>query len=416
MKRRHFTAGLPALAAVVLTTPALAQDTTISVFHAWPHHAEWQQGLAERFMAANPGIEIEIQAPSVDYDEGLVTVIRQDMAGSAPDVFLVGSHLLGELVTRDMVAPLDDLMEGRDMAALGYSDAALALTQIDGVQYGLPWTSSTPVMFYNAELVRQAGGDPDNMPATWDDTIALAADIDALGDDISGMYYAPGDDDWMVQNLLATAGMRPIGDDGTLAFDTDRGRAALELWSRFHDEAGQQAIANSAARQQMYAGGLGLYFNSTAAVRSFDTEIGDRFDWGTAQMPVMVEGGGVASGGMAAVILTDDPARRTAAFEYLLYGTGPEGQTFVVENTGYMPVNDGAMAEGLLGGFYEAHPAWKTSALQMDRAYPWFAWPGQNGVRISQVVVDKLSAIANDQVSAQDAATELGDDIGSLLE
>ncbi|MGB3555276.1 MAG: ABC transporter substrate-binding protein [Jannaschia sp.] len=413
MQRRTFTL---TLAAALAATPALAQETTISVFHAWPHHAEWQQGLADRFMEANPNVAIEIQAPSVDYDEGLVTVIRQDLAGTAPDVFLVGSHLLGELVARDMVEPLDDLMAGTDMGALGYTPEALALTQVDGVQYGLPWTSSTPVMFYNADLVRQAGGDPENMPTTWDETIALAADIDALGDDIMGMYYAPGDDDWMVQNLLANAGMQPLAEDGTLAFDTEEGRRALALFERFHDEGGQQGIPNSAARQQMYAGGLGLYFNSTAAVRSFDREIAGRFDWSTAQMPTLVEGGGVASGGMAAVILTDDPARRAAAFEYLLYGTGADGQTYVVENTGYMPVNADAMEADKLGAFYDANPAWRTSATQMDRAYPWFAWPGRNGVRISQVVVDKLAAIANDQVDSDTAATELGAEIGRLLD
>ncbi|MCK0167701.1 ABC transporter substrate-binding protein [Jannaschia sp. S6380] len=411
MKRRHFNI---ALAAILAATPAFAQETTITVFHAWPHHAEWQQGLADRFMEANPDITVEIQAPSVDYDEGLVTVIRQSLADTAPDVFMVGSHLLGELVARDMVAPLDDVMADVDMGALGYSDAALALTQIDGVQYGLPWTSSTPVMFYNADLVRQAGGDPDDMPTTWDATIDLAQRIDALGDDISGMYYAPGDDDWMVQNLLASAGMQPMDADGTLAFDTKAGRAAFGLWERFHDEGRQQAIPNSAARQQMYAGQLGLYFNSTAAVRSFEREIADRFDWGTSQMPAAVEGGGVASGGMAAVILTDDPARRQAAFEYLLFGTGAEGQDFVVRNTGYMPVNDGAMADDRLGGFYAENPAWRTSAEQMDRAYPWFAWPGQNGVRISQAVVDQLAAIANDQVDTDAAAATLSEEIGRL--
>ncbi len=412
MHRRTFNL---ALAMTALSAPALAQETTISVFHAWPNHAEWQQGLADRFMETHPEIRVELQAPSTDYDEGLVTVIRQNMAGSAPDVFMVGSHLLAELVARDMVQPLDDLMAGVDMAALGYTPEALALTQIDGVQYALPWTSSTPVMFYNAELVEQAGGDPDDMPATWDETIALAAGIDALGPDIMGMYYAPGDDDWMVQNLLATAGMKPVGEDGTLAFDTETGREALALFERFHDEGGQEGIPNAAARQQMYAGGLGLYFNSTAAVRSFETEIGDRFDWGTAQMPAMVEGGGVASGGMAAVILTDDPAKRAAAFEYLLYGTGAEGQAYVVENTGYMPVNADAMAEDMLGAFYADNPAWKTSADQMDRAFPWFAWPGQNGVRISQTVVDALSAIANDQMTAAEAADGLSADVGRLM-
>ena len=129
----------------------------------------------------------------------------------------------------------------------------------------------------------------------------------------------------------------------------------------------------------------------------------------------MVEGGGVASGGMAAVILAEDPEVRRAAFDYLLYGTGADGQAFIVENTGYMPVNEGAMAEDKLGAFYADNPAWRTSAEQMDRAYPWFAWPGQNGVRISQTVVDGLAAIANDQMSAEEAADSLSDDIARLL-
>ncbi len=163
-------------------------------------------------------------------------------------------------------------------------------------------------MFCNADLVRAACGDPEAMPATWDETIALGGRIDALGPYVMGMYYAAGDDDWMARNLLANDGLAPITETGEIAFATDPGAAALGLFARFHDEGGQQAIPNDAARQQMYAGGLGLYFNSTAAVRAFDREIGDRFDRGTVPMPVMVEGGGVASGGMATVILTDDPA------------------------------------------------------------------------------------------------------------
>jgi len=289
----------------------------------------------------------------------------------------------------------------------------MAFTQVDGTQFALPWTSSTPVMFYNAELVAQAGGNPDAMPTTWEDTIALAAKIDALGPDIMGMYYTPGDDDWMTQNLLASAGLSPITEDGTIAFDTDLGREAIALFERFHDQGGQTAISNNDARQQMYAGKLGLYFNSTAAVRSFDREIGDRFAWGTAQMPTLVDGGGVAAGGMAAVILTDDPAKRAAAFDFLLYGTGPEAQAMIVENTGYMPVNSGAIA--VLGDFYKQHPQFETSAKQTDRAYPWFGWPGQNGARISQIVLDRMAAIANDQETAAEASAGLTADITAQL-
>lgn len=405
------TGALTALA--IATAGAASAQTGLTVYHAWAHHAEWQRKIAEDFMATHPDVAITFQAPAPDYDEGLISVIRQNLAGDPPDVFMVGSHLLGDLVARGMVEPLDDLIGDMDMGAAGYTPEVLAFTQIDGVQYGLPWTSSTPVMFYNAELVERAGGDPDAMPTTWEDTIALAAKIDALGADIMGMYYTPGDDDWMTQNLLASAGLSPITDAGEIAFDTDQGRAAIALFQRFHDEGGQTAISNNDARQQMYAGKLGLYFNSTAAVRSFEREIGDRFAWGTAQMPKMAEDGGVASGGMAAVILADDPETRQAAFDYVVYGTGAEAQAMIVENTGYMPVNTGAL--DVLGDFYSEHPQFETSAEQMDRAYPWFGWPGQNGARISQIVLDHMAAIANRQETSDEAAAGMSADIAAQL-
>lgn len=398
--------------AIAAASPVAAQ-TDLVIYHAWPHHAEWQQQIATQFMQTHPDVNITFQAPAPDYDEGLISVIRQNLAGDPPDVFMVGSHLLGNLVTRDMVQPLDDMIGDTDLNAAGYTDNVLAFTQIDGVQYGLPWTSSTPVMFYNADLVTQAGGDPQNMPTTWEETIALGKAINDLGPDIMGLYYTPGDDDWMTQNLLATAGLAPITKDGTIAFDTEDGKKAVRLFKRFHDEAGQTAISNNDARQQMYAGKLGLYFNSTAAVRSFDKEIGDRFNWGTATMPKMVEEGGVAAGGMAAVILTDDPEKRAAAWQYLLYGTGPEAQALIVENTGYMPVNTGAVKK--LEPFYAEHPQFKTSIQQTDRAYPWFGWPGQNGARISQVVLDDMAAIANDQMTADKASADMTTQIKDLL-
>ena len=163
----------------------------------------------------------------------------------------------------------------------------------------------------------------------------------------------------------------------------------------------------------MFAGKLGMYFNSTAAVRSFEREIGSRFGWGTAPMPAMVEGGGVAAGGMAAVILAKDPAKRRAAFDYLLYGTGPDAQALVVQNTGYMPVNQKALP--VLKSFYDEHPAFATSAGQMSRAHAWFGWPGRNGPRISQIVLDGMSAIANGRESSDAAASAMSDQIKVLL-
>lgn len=400
------------IATLVALPVAAAAQAELSVLHAFSSHSPWQQELAARYTAENPEVTFAFQVPAETYDEALVSVIRQSLTGDLPDVYLVGAHLLPALVARDLVQPIDDLLAGADPVAEGYAPETLEMARVDGVLYGLPWTSSTPVTFFNADLVSQAGGDPANMPTDWDGLIELAARIDALGPDIIGMYWETGTDDWMTQNLLRSEGVDIVTAEGELAFDSEEGVAAVDLFRRFHEEGGQEPIDQASARQQMYAGQMGFYFVSTAAVRSFDREIGDRFEWATAPIPV-AEGAGVVSGGMVAVILAEDPAERAAAFDYIRFGTGAESQAFVVENTGYMPVNLEAVP--LLEAFYTANPSWETSVAQIANSKPWFAWPGENAVRISQVVVDDMTALANGQMDTAATVAAMATEIRALL-
>lgn len=113
------------------------------------------------------------------------------------------------------------------------------------------------------------------------------------------------------------------------------------------------------------------------------------------------------------MILPKDPEKRRASFEYLLFGTSAASQALIVENTGYMPVNSGSLA--LLKDFYAEHPQFATSAAQIDRAFPWFGWPSENGARISRLVLDTMAAIANGQVTGKEAAVSLANEIKDLL-
>ena len=140
--------------------------------------------------------------------------------------------------------------------------------------------------------MRKAGGDPDHLPTDWNGLIALAGKVDALGPDVIGMYWETGTDDWMTQNLFRSVNVDVATPAGAVAFDTPAGVAAIDLFRRFHTEGGQEPIDQPAARQQMYAGQMGFYFVSTAAVRSFDREIAGRFRWGTAPVPTAAGGRG----------------------------------------------------------------------------------------------------------------------------
>src|SRR5690606_15061852 len=108
--------------------------------------------------------------------------------------------LVRALQARNQVADLGPLLEkeGAEWIEANYTDRMLKLGQVDGVQVGMPFNASVPQWYYNADLLKKVGQDPDNFPSDWAGVLELSAKIDALGDDIQGMSFAieQWGDDW----------------------------------------------------------------------------------------------------------------------------------------------------------------------------------------------------------------------------
>ncbi len=375
--------------------PALAQ-TSLVVQYAYPSHQAFHKAVADAFTADHPGVTITFRAAAPDYDEALQTVLRQSMTKDLPDVFITGLQKIPDLVSRKIAVPLTSFAGGQDLAGLGYSDRLLSLGQVDNVQYGLAYATSTPIVFFNIDLVKAAGGDPGRLPTDWDGLISLAHSITSLGGGIDGMYYDVGTDDWMFQNLIFNQGGDLMSADGKdIAFDGAEGKAAMRLFKRFFTEGGQKAIEQRAARQQFAAGTLGIYFTSPSIISTFEKQIGGKFVMQTSTMPLAnPQKAGVPTGGMAAVIITTDQEKQKAAWEYIKFASGPVGQTIVAKATGYMPANTKALEPGFLGDFFRQNPNWESSSRQIPIARKWAAWPGPNGVKIARNLVDNMTRIA----------------------
>jgi multiple sugar transport system substrate-binding protein len=65
------------------------------------------------------------------------------------------------------------------------------LGKVNGKLYGLPVNASLPIMYFNTELVKKAGGDPQHMPDTWDGIIALARKIREASLGVAGSDMPP---------------------------------------------------------------------------------------------------------------------------------------------------------------------------------------------------------------------------------
>jgi len=413
--------------ATSLVAPALAQTpVTLDVLYCYPSFARFHEPLAADFMKKYPHIKIQFRAPSASYDDGHQVMLRSAVTNQLPDVYYAGYHLLGEMARtlerRNQIVDLGPFIksEPSNWASTNFAPRMMSLSQVDGKQYGLAFNASSPIMYFNTDLVKRAGGDPKNMPNTWDGLITLAGKIKALGGDVSGISYDvhAWPDDWLFQGMIYQLGGKLVEPGSKkVGFNNDSGLQALKTMRRFVTDGGMQLVDWDQSRQQFGAGKTGILFSTPAHLKIVTDMVGAKFEWSTARFPLDNKAnGGVPTGGNAVVMLTKDVAKQKAAWEFIKYVTSPEAQKVVVEMTGYLPTNQVAMGSNYLGPFYDKNPNFRTATTQIDKSLPWGGYPGGQSVRIWRAQRDVVSGVMRGEKSPEAALPDLVKATEALME
>ena len=425
MKGMATALGSILLAAIVMATGARAEVVTLDVLYAFPAFAKFHEPIAQEFMKRHPDIRIQYRAPAPTYDDGHQTMMREAVTNQLPDVYYSGFHLLTELThtleKRKQIVDLGPLLaaEGAEFRKANYSDRILALGKVDGKLYGLPFNASTPIMMYNADLVKKAGGDPDHMPDTWDGIMALAKKIKASGGaEVAGIAYNVNDwpDVWLYHAMILQAGGTVVDGKSVPLGGPDLGVKVLDRFRNFVSEAGMPLINWDQSRQQFIAGRIGIFFDTPARLRQVTDLIGDKFTLRSATFPIDNKTkGGLPTGGNAALITTHDAKKQKAAWEFIKFETGPEAQKIVVETTGYLPTNLRAPGSEFLGPFYDKNPNFRTVALQMERSVPWQGYPGGNSVRIWRAQREIITSVMRGDIAPKAGYDRLMKETATLM-
>jgi len=289
--------------------------------------------LKADFEADNPDISVKFRGAHKDYGAGIQALLREATVGEMAHVDYVGLSYVPIVGERGIAVDLVPLMraDNSTFEKGGWTLSLQSLGKVGDKQLGLPFALSMSLVYFNADLVRKAGFDPDKMPRDWDGLLKVAGKIRALGPNISGMYMPYASNwygAWYFQGVLFGLGgeMLPAG-ARTVAFDKDPYfQKAFGLYRRMVDEGGFVPLADQAARQQFIAGQMGLFIDSISRLNNFSESIGDRFKLGASPHPLGSEAGRLPSGGNVAVITKaaeKDPAVLAAAWKWLKYSTGP---------------------------------------------------------------------------------------------
>ncbi|WP_037086056.1 ABC transporter substrate-binding protein [Neorhizobium vignae] len=417
---KHLTKFFAAAAiAMTVSLPAHA-ETTLTVHYPMPgFFKDVMDTISKKFMEENPEIKIQFANPSATYEEGIQLIMRQAGTAEMPDLTFIGLNRLRMVQERDLPVDLAPFIakEG-DMGKLGFSDNILKLAQVKGKQVGLAFATSNPIMYYNADLVKAAGGNPDVPPKTWDEVIALGAKIKALGNGVEGIDFRWQGDDWMFSALLFGAGGQMLSaDEKSVAFAGPEGLKAVETLDRMVKQGGLPVFTAQAGEQAFFAGKVGIEFKTTGALRNTIKSVGDKFDLRTAQIPLIDPvKGKLPTGGNAVVILARNAEKQQAAWKFAKFAAGPYGASVVVPGTGYVPNNElAAKSPEYLGNFYKENPLFVAGLSQMDRMVPWYAFPGTNGVKVTQAIVENLSRIVEQQATPKEALEDAASEVKGLL-
>ena len=180
MKSRFLRTILPfalgTTALVGLSATAFAQ-TTLTILMIEGYDTGAMQALAEAYSADHPDVTVEVQAlPWSQFFQ--VSELRLRSGDEGIDLIYTDAPLVASYAANGYIEPFPAELSAQAEQALVPS--AITAGTFDGQIYALPMNSSAQVLYYNIDLLEQAGVTP---PAGLTrGSTASAADIAALGE------------------------------------------------------------------------------------------------------------------------------------------------------------------------------------------------------------------------------------------
>ena len=273
---------------------------------------------------------------------------------------------------------------------------ALALTRRSGQFFGLPWVFSTPTLFYNADLFRQAGLDPDRPPTTWDEVKQQGLQI-VRQSGKPAIYIACLELDWCAQGLIFSNGGQLFSEDrkrilwGEPAFiDTYR------MWQDLVTSGVHARLTGAEALDSFAAGNLAMYLDTSANQARLMAAARNRWELRTAGMPAFASKPvKPVNSGAGLGILASDPRKQRAAWELMKFLTTPEAYVVITRDMGYLPIRTGLINDPrYLKNWVQGPGSLILPNLQqLDGLERSLSYPGDNHVQIRDIFLKTQQAV-----------------------
>jgi multiple sugar transport system substrate-binding protein len=406
--RKHIVFGALALASVSLFgLSAQAEDVKITV---WSLDRDIQPApnLIKDFNALDNGITVEYR--QIQFDDVVSEAMRAYSTGQAPDIIAIDNPEHALFASRGAFLDLTDKIAASDVVKPeNYYPGPLKSVMWDGKYFGIPKATNTIALYYNKDMFKAAGLDPDKPPQTWDELVETARKLTDPSKNVYGLTFSAKANEEGTFQFLPWAQM---GGGGYDKINSEGAVKALETWKKIIDE--KLASPDTLTRSQWDSTGTFNSGNAAMAISGpweLDRMLKEaKFDWAVALLPVPEQGAERSSAmgdfNWAIFSNTEHPDEAFKVLEYFVsqddrmfkdFGQLPPRSDITIAPTGE-PLKDVAL---------------KVFIEQLQYAQP--RGPHPEWPKISKAIQDAIQAALTGQMSAKDALDQAAERINAVL-
>ncbi|MFC0623449.1 sugar ABC transporter substrate-binding protein [Kribbella deserti] len=334
---------------------------------------------------------ITLQRETVPGDTLIQKVLQQASSKTLPDVLMLDNPDVQQIAATGALAPLNEMGISADGFAKGIVDA----TSYDGKLYGLAPVVNTIAVFYNTQMLADAGVEP---PKTWAELKAAAKKLTKPGRyGIAFNANSTYEGAWQFLPAMWTNG----GDETDLT--TPQVAEALQLWvDLVRSGSASNSVINwtqADAKDQFVAGKAAMMVNGPWQIPALEKN--PKVKWDVVQFPVNQAGQTPTAplGGEAwTVPLNKDQAKQQKAADFVKCLSSDENQLAWAKSRFTVPTKT-----ALLDQYVKEVPAMKAFTEQVVNARARTGKLGDKWPDAAKVIYQAIALALTGKASAQDA-------------
>ena len=368
-------------------------DVTIWYYWETEGHQKALNHIIEEFNGSQDGITVEAKyVPFADFKKQLSIGASAD---ELPDLVILDNPDHAAYAAMGIFADITDKFD-----VSNYYEGPVNSCTLDGKLYGVPFGSNDLVLFYNEDMLKEAGCE---VPTTWDELLEAAKATTT--DTVSGFAHCA------LQNEEGTFNFLPwVWSTGATSYEinSEGGIKALTFEKELVDSGAmtKEAInwTQGDTMHQFIAGNLAMMINGTWQIPTMREEVPD-LNWNVAPIPQDKEQASGLGGENYAVIAGGN---EDAAVKFLEFATTPETCLYMMNAMGYISA-DSTIAENQ----FEGDAVYQVFVDEMQYAHargPLPEWPS-----ISDAISLAFNKVITGESSPEDAAAEAQATIDGII-